>query len=50
MAPGATVSATFTVTSGSDAFNGDLVGKASWTNPVTNQTQSEITVEKVTQR
>lgn len=42
IAPGATVNATFTVTSGSEAFNGDLIGKASW-----NQTQSETTVEKV---
>ena len=32
VAPGATVSATFKVTSGPAAFNGDLVGNASWTN------------------
>src|SRR6185369_2116707 len=31
IAPGGTVSATFRVTSGAVAFNGDLVGKASWT-------------------
>jgi hypothetical protein len=47
IAPGAIVSATFTVTSGSESFNGDLVGKASWTNPANGQTQSEITAEKV---
>ena len=46
-APGAVVSATFTVTSGTEAFNGDLVGKASWTNPANSQIQSETTVEKV---
>ncbi len=33
VAPGASVSATFKVTSGPAAFNGDLVGNASWTNP-----------------
>jgi hypothetical protein len=47
IAPGETVSATFTVTSGKKAFNGDLVGKASWTNPANNKTMSEITSEKV---
>jgi len=46
VAPGATVSATFKVTSGSAAFNGDMVGNASWTNPA-GKTQSETTVEKV---
>ena len=46
IAPGAVVSATFTVTSGADAFNGDLTGKASWTS-ATNQPQSEIAIEKV---
>jgi non-reducing end alpha-L-arabinofuranosidase len=44
--PGAKVSATFMVTSGSDAFNGDLVGKASWINS-NGQTQSEVIAEKV---
>ena len=44
---GASVSATFVVTSGSTSFNGDLVGKASWTNSTKGQTQSETTVEKV---
>jgi hypothetical protein len=33
VAPGATVSATFKVTSGPAAFNGDLIGNDSWTNP-----------------
>ena len=47
VAPGTSVRATFTVTSGSEAFNGDLVGKASWTNPANIQVQSETTVEKV---
>jgi hypothetical protein len=47
IAPGASVSATFTVTSGSESFNGDMVGKASWTNPMNGQTQSEKTAEKV---
>ena len=46
VAPGATVSATFKVTSGPAAFNGDLVGNVSWTN-VSGQTQSEKTAEKV---
>ena len=45
--PGASVSATFTVTSGSETFNGDLVGKASWTNTASNLTQSESAIEKV---
>ena len=47
VAPGASVSATFKVTSGPAAFNGDLVGKVSWTNPTSGGTQSETTVEKV---
>jgi alpha-L-arabinofuranosidase B-like protein/concanavalin A-like lectin/glucanase superfamily protein/lamin tail-like protein/alpha-galactosidase-like protein len=33
VAPGASVSATFDVTSGPVPFNGDLTGVASWTNP-----------------
>jgi non-reducing end alpha-L-arabinofuranosidase len=44
--PGASVSATFKVTSGPAAFNGDLAGNASWTNPTSGRTQSEKTVEK----
>ena len=47
IAPGKSVSATFTVTSGSEAFNGDLVGKATWTNVTTGKIISEMTAEKV---
>jgi non-reducing end alpha-L-arabinofuranosidase len=47
VAPGASVSATFKVTSGPAAFNGDLVGSVSWTNSTSGQTQSEKTAEKV---
>jgi hypothetical protein len=47
IAPGQSVSTTFKVTSGPAAFNGDLVGNASWTNAATRQTQSEIAIEKV---
>ena len=46
IAPGAKVSTTFVVTSGSEAFNGDMVGKASWSNS-NGQPQSEIIAEKV---
>ncbi|MBN2174215.1 MAG: lamin tail domain-containing protein [Bacteroidales bacterium] len=46
ISPGVSVDATFTVTSGSDSFNGDLVGKASWTNS-NGQKQSETAAEKV---
>jgi hypothetical protein len=45
--PGASVSATFKVTSGPAPFNGDLVGKVSWTNPASGRTQTESTAEKV---
>jgi hypothetical protein len=45
--PGASVSATFTVTSGPKAFNGDLVGNASWTIPASGSRQIETAVEKV---
>ena len=44
VAPGATVSATFKVTSGPAAFNGDMVANASWT--ANGQTQSETMAEK----
>ena len=47
VAPGASVSATFKVTSGPAAFNGDLVGNAQWTNQATAAKQSETAVEKV---
>ena len=47
VAPGASVSATFKVTSGPTAFNGDLVANASWSNQARGAKQSEIAVEKV---
>jgi len=46
VAPGASVTATFKITSGPAPFNGDLVGNASWTNH-SGRTQSETTAEKV---
>jgi len=45
VAPGASVSATFKVTSGSAAFNGDLIANASWTRSGTKQ--STTIAEKV---
>jgi len=47
VAPGASVSATFKVTSGQEAFNGDLVANASWTNRTSGAKQSETIAEKV---
>jgi hypothetical protein len=47
VAPGASVSATFQVTSGPETFNGDLTGNASWTNSVSGRKQVETAVEKV---
>ena len=47
IAPGESVSATFKVTSGPVAFNGDLVGKASWTNPATASKHVDTAIEKV---
>ncbi len=47
VAPGASVSATFKVTSGPAAFNGDLVGHARWTDQTGGAKQSETTAEKV---
>jgi len=47
VAPGASVSATFKVTSGPAPFNGDLVGNASWTNPTSDRKQVETAVAKV---
>jgi non-reducing end alpha-L-arabinofuranosidase len=46
VAPGASVSATFKVTSGPAAFNGDLVGSVSWMS-LGGGKRSETTVEKV---
>jgi hypothetical protein len=47
VAPGASVNATFTITSGPGAFNGDIVATARWTNQATGVKQSERTTEKV---
>ncbi|MGH9809228.1 MAG: arabinofuranosidase catalytic domain-containing protein, partial [Terriglobia bacterium] len=47
VAPGASVSATFKVTSGPAAFNGDLVADASWTSSTNKAKQSETSREKV---
>jgi non-reducing end alpha-L-arabinofuranosidase len=46
IAPGASVSAAFKVTSGPAAFNGDLTGSASWTS-ANGRTQTESMAEKV---
>ena len=45
--PGASVSATFKVTSGPTPLNGDLVGNASWTNQSTGAKESDTAAEKV---
>jgi len=47
VAPGVSVSATFKVTAGQADFNGDLVGKVSWTNEKNGRKQSEKIAEKV---
>jgi hypothetical protein len=47
IAQGESVSATFKVTSGPTAFNGDLVGNASWINADNGRKRSQTTVEKV---
>jgi hypothetical protein len=47
VAPGASVSATFTVTSGPESFNGDLVATATRTGPGHQGAQSETAAEKV---
>jgi hypothetical protein len=47
VAPGASVSATFKVTSGPVSFNGDLTGNASWTNPADGGRQNATTTEPV---
>ena len=47
IAPHASVSATFNVTSGPASFNGDIVGKAFWKNSSTGHMQSETIAEKV---
>jgi hypothetical protein len=47
VAPGASVSATFKITSGPTAFNGDLVGNVWWTNQANGAKQRETITEKV---
>jgi hypothetical protein len=47
VAPGASVSATFKVTSGPESFNGDLVARATWTSAGQQGAQSETASEKV---
>ena len=47
VAPGASVSATFRLTSGPAAFNGDLVAHASWTDSADGAPRSETAAEKV---
>ena len=47
VAPGASVSATFKVTSGPRAFNGDLVGKAAWADRTSGRKQSEKIAERI---
>ena len=47
VAPGASVSATFKVTSGPAALNGDLVGEAQWTNSTNGEKRVGTTAEKV---
>jgi non-reducing end alpha-L-arabinofuranosidase len=47
VAPGASVSATFNVTSGPAAFNGDVLANLSWTNQASGSTQSETIAGKV---
>jgi len=45
--PGESVTAIFTVTSGSELFNGDLTGKAVWTDTGNGKTRTGTTVLKV---
>ena len=47
VAPSASVSATFRVSSGPVAFHGDLVGSASWTNSTSGRKQVETAIEKI---
>jgi hypothetical protein len=47
VAPGAMVSATFKVTSGTAAFDGDLMARASWTDQAGGMSQSGTALEKV---
>ncbi|HYQ56222.1 MAG TPA: arabinofuranosidase catalytic domain-containing protein [Draconibacterium sp.] len=45
--PGESVSVIFRVTSGSETMNGDIQGKATWTNPINGWAQTEVAIEKV---
>ena len=47
VAPGAIVSATFKITSGLAALNGDLAAEATWTSPANGAKNSETSAEKV---
>jgi hypothetical protein len=47
VAPGASVNATFQITSGAAAFDGDLVANASWTNSGSGKEQAATSAEKV---
>ena len=47
VAPGASVSATFRITAGAAAFNGDLTAKAAWKNQGAGATHFETAIEKV---
>ncbi len=47
VAPGASVSATFTVTAGQKAFQGDLIADASWTDAANGSKQSDTMAQKV---
>src|SRR6185437_408802 len=47
VASGASVSATFKVTSGPEVLNGDLIANASWTGETSHAKQSETAREKV---
>ncbi len=46
VAPGASVSATFVITSGPAAFGGDLVGNSQWTDPAGDRKQSATTAPR----
>ena len=47
VAPGASVNATFKVTSAAATFNGDMVANAKWTNATSGKMHSEMAAEKV---
>ncbi len=47
VAPGASVSATFTVTAGAKSFNGDLLADASWTDAANGAKRTDTMAQKV---